>query len=327
MIDWVGNDASMKGAFRYMTRRFLATLFLISLMLLAYGRWHTALFPELSALASGLLIFEIPQWQRRRWDFVLWPTVAVAVAIATHDVGGNFLISAVAVLVVVLLALRISWSPAIPALSAGLLSVVLHVYSGIYLLSVLVFTVLLVLALSYAPGFIGVSWTRRDLPPPPKTPPLLRRVVAFGALAVLWLVLVFAVHHPLLATPPLFVAAYEQATQSHPYSQTLQHIGLLILGAMLGAGLNMLVPGDIWPSMLAVVLAIGILIGIQMPFVPMLPLTLLPVIIPANSLPQYVMFVAVAAISLLTAAFFLGRRFSDSETRQNNIPGDKIARL
>lgn len=289
-----------------MDRGILTTLFLVSLMMGAFVVWRSTLFPELSALSAGFSIFPHPRWQRRRWDFVFWPTFAVAVALATGALGADRLLSAEVVLAVVLTGLVVFHSPAIPALSAGLLVPVLHMASTTYLLAVLIFSLLLLLIVRFwsspeshlldSEVALRTSWS----------------VVAYGGLAALWVAIAFGIHQPFLAIPPLFVASYEQAVRPKGYHDTLMRIGLLVLGATIGAGLQLVSPWVVVPEMVAVSVVIGMLRWLHLPFLPMLPLTLLPAVIAKSALPHYVIAVGVASGVLMTSGWFIGKRLGSA---------------
>lgn len=284
-----------------MLNKLVSVLSAILVMVVVAWHWHSAMFPEFAALSTGFILVRPKAWMQRTWDFALWPTIGAALALGIHHWLSSYALTAAIVFPVMLMALTVTNSPAIPALSVGLLVSILKVDSISYLISVLIFSTGLV--------FFAAR-------PSPKHPPMgvfrLKSLTSwplsiYGATMTAWIVGAFALHKPFLATPPLFVAAYDQLINPRPYRDTLRDSLFLALSAGIGAGVRVLMPLPIIPDMIALTMVLTLLIRTGRLLLPVLPLAILPSLMLGHQLGPYVLEVSIAAPALLTVGWTIRR--------------------
>lgn len=292
-----------------MLNRMVRALSAILMMVVVAWHWHSAMFPEFAALSTGVLLVQPRAWMQRAWDFALWPTIGAALALGIHHWLASYALTAAIVFPVMLVGLTVTNSPAIPALSVGLLVSILKIDSVIYLISVGIFSTGLVFFAPRHPAKrtpIGAAFQLKSLASWPW--------LIYGATMTAWIASALALHKPFLATPPLFVAAYDQLINPQPYRNALRDSLLLALSAGLGAGVQELIPLPIVPEMIALTMALALLIRTGRFLLPVLPLTILPSLMLNHQLGPYVLEVSIAGPTLLTIAWAIRRITQSSST-------------
>lgn len=184
-------------------REAIAGLFVASIATLAWLTHLPLLFPELAALAYGVFTNPAGPWARAPMHLLLTPvlTALIGTALARHF---GFGVVPVALSVLSSLAgLALLRSPITPAISAGLLPVVLNMHSYAYPLSVALAVALLNAAHRALNG--RNSGQRPSLPP--------WRLKGFGLYGLLVFMLAMAVVFSgwrLILFPPLAVLAFDR---------------------------------------------------------------------------------------------------------------------
>jgi hypothetical protein len=184
-------------------REAIAGLFVASIATLAWLTHLPLLFPELAALAYGVFTNPAGPWARAPMHLLLTPvlTALIGTALARHF---GFGVVPVALSVLSSLAgLALLRSPITPAISAGLLPVVLNMHSYAYPLSVALAVALLNAAHTALNG--RNSGQRPSLPP--------WRLKGFGLYGLLVFMLAMAVVFSgwrLILFPPLAVLAFDR---------------------------------------------------------------------------------------------------------------------
>jgi hypothetical protein len=270
------------------------------------------LFPELGALAYDTLKRPHGAWARAPGMLMLTPFLAGVVGTLAMQ---HLAFGPVAVFVVLgasILIVRLLRSPIAPALSAGLLPLVLSDRSGDYPLSLL-----LGLALLAVVSQIWRRWVRPTAPVAVATPQRLstsigaktRRdrswipfFIAFIAMASL-LAIGTGLHF--LLFPPLAVIAYEMFAHAEtcPWAQRpLALVAVCTIAAIAGVLLVGLLGSGPLAAACGVVVGIGLLRALDLHAPPALAVVLLPLII---SKPDYLFAASVGASTLLLSLLFM----------------------
>jgi hypothetical protein len=271
------------------------------------------LFPELAALSHDVLKRPNGTWARAPLMLMLTPVLAGVVG---TFITGHMAFGLASVLLVVggsLLIIRLLRSPIAPAISAGLLPLVLGDASWWYPPSLLVGLGLL--------AAISPIW-RRVMPAPPpvvsirdrvddileKTPhdyswvPFFLVFIAGAALLAQWTGLRF------LLFPPLVVAAFEMFAHADVCPWARRPF-MLPLACTVIAAAGVALVGLLGPGPLAAVCSFAVGVAVLRVFdlhvPPALAVGLLPLVI---SKPSYAFPVSVGAGTLLLTATFLGWR-------------------
>ena len=272
-------------------------------------------FPELAALAYDVFTRPGGKWAKAPWFLALTPALAGAMGVAVtrhlpYSAGSMLLIVGVAVTMVKLLR-----SPVAPAISAGVLPLVMGIGSWWYPPSILLGTCALAL--------LSQGWSRittRHLPRVPATPrERVDDLMEAAPRRWAWAppLLVFVALDSLLAQrtglrmllfPPLVVIAFEMFSHPRVCPWARRPLRLPIacgIAAVIGwLAVRYLGPG-VAPTMVSLALAIGVLRLLDLHAPPALAVALIPQVMPS---PDWRYPVSVTAgTSLLVAAFFLCR--------------------
>lgn len=275
------------------------------------------LFPELGALASDVLARPNGKWAKEPWKLVATPTVtAVAgVLVSRHlSYGAPAVLLIVAVGIGTIFALR---SSVAPALSAGLLPLVLGVKSWLYPPSILLgLSLLTVLLLVWRRTLLGRRLRSLRRSDSRAIERLEARPQGYSWLVAMFL---FTAGIGILAGypgwrfvlfPPLLVMAYEMF--GHPATCAwVKRPPYLPLACFLSALTGVLAEKWIHPGPLAVMVTLALtsalLQALKLRMPPALSIGLLPFVIPSPTL-RFALSVGISSL-LLTGSLLAYRRF------------------
>lgn len=300
-------------------RDLLAPLAVVVAMVTACGAaGHVdAIFPELAALAVGAWCFRLPAWQRHPWQLFFLPSAIATMGIAIQRWSGWSRAPEEAVIgTVAVLALAAIDSAVAPALSAGLLPVVLGISSWLYPLTVVLSTALVA-------GL--VMWknrsARRSRPPalpdrqdePRCSDGATTRqywpwpMAGWFLLAVWAAITLSAVTGvPLLALPPLFVAAFDQVRirvlERRPWWRSIERaardVVLLEIAAALAVGARVGLGGPTEGAVVGFVVVAALALWWRVELLPLFPVAILPALLPSAQLGVYLWAVPAEAALL-----------------------------
>lgn len=276
-----------------------------------------ALFPELGAL--GLVIFSDARhpWARSPVLLMLTPFLAAVQGlwITRHlSDGPAAVLLDVAGSLAVIAALR---SPIVPALSAGLLPLVLQIKDWSYPFSILIGTgglALLILVRARLNRNRLIRDSRNgDAPAEPEAeqsspvPPLRQWLLPFGLFLLGGLALVALTGSPLVLFPPLLVIAFEMIghRQHCPWRGRYGAV-LLVTNAAAVVGLTLVKLLGVVPAaaFLAVLATLALLRLTRLAFPPALGLALLPFVMPQPPL-AYPLFTSIGSVWLILVVALL----------------------
>lgn len=274
------------------------------------------LFPELGALAHDVLKRPSGAWARAPMQLVLTPLATAIIGIVISR-AMDFGVAAV-LLDVLASAMIIGWmrSPIAPAISAGLLPLVLGVTSPLYPLAISVGTtllaaVVLVVAKYRMPSSTAAAYPGRDhvdnvMEAAPST---LGWVPAFFGVVALLASLAEATHLRFILFPPLVVIGFEMFAHSAvcPWIERPWRLPLACgLSSAGGLGLALLFGPGMVSVMLAMALGIAMLRLLDLHAPPVMAVGLLPMIMKAPG-PSLILSVVLGS-SLMMIAFAAWRR-------------------
>lgn len=254
-----------------------------------------AIFPELGAISMGSWCLRLESWRRHRWHLFWFPSAAAVLGVGlVRWTGWSRAPEEALVGTSTVLALWAMGSPAIPALSAGLLPVVLRISTWLYPLVVIASTALV----AGVPVLCTPRSTRRRLAARrsanhrPEQQWSLE--LSLELLVIFWIELGIAHGSgmPLLALPPLFVAAHgelsrrirEQPSLGEVLRRGGRNVVLLSLAAGIGVSARVALGDRAGGALVAFLLVAALVIWRQIRLEPMLPLALIPALLPASHL-------------------------------------------
>ncbi len=228
--------------------------------------------PEVGAVSVGLLFFQIDAWRKGPLPFylVICGAAFLGVEIARY-LPVTLIPQIIVALASILGAVLFFRVPAYPALSAGLLPVYLHIVSPFYVVAVIVFMGLPILAVLTIerPG-IGAG--------PPVQVSLRTTLVIIISLAIM-VVALWLVHSPVAVLPPLFVAAVENANAHHARSIRQLGVTALVLLGAIELTIVLVVNLDfIFVILITVLLALFASAKLEIESPPVLALAIIPIV-------------------------------------------------
>jgi hypothetical protein len=265
------------------------------------------LFPELGAL--GLVIFSDPRhpWARSPVLLMLTPFLTGVLGLMLTremDYGLVAVLLNVAGSLLLISGLR---SPIAPALSAGLLPLVLEIRDWSYPFSILIGTGGLALVIMVRTHLHREHW-KQDSPAEGQTmPPLRQWILPFGLFLLGGLALVQLTGSRLVLFPPLLVIAFETiVNRLHCPWRGRYGAVLLVANASALVGLILVKLLGVVPaaSFLAVLATLALLHLTRLTFPPALGLALLPFVIPQPQL-SYPLFTTIGSLWMILVVVFL----------------------
>jgi hypothetical protein len=263
----------------------VAVLAVVVGMLVVRSASHTpaVLVPEAAAVTGGMLVWRLPLFTNRPLQLVgtivlaAFAGVEVARYLEPTLPGHASALAIVATFVGLLLLLAVLTSPAIPAISAGLLPVYLHITSPWYVVAV---------AAAMAPAAI---LTARTVGAP------RRRLSGADALRIgattSMLLVAATLVNSFAALPPLFVAAAETALAPREprWPEVPARAGTLVSGFAVAVVLRSALPAPLVGTLaVAVALAIATWLGVRLP--PALAYALVPLLFPPTEMVELGVF-------------------------------------
>ncbi len=254
--------------------RGLVVLITVAMMAIVVTVFHeqTMVVPEVGAVTTGLIFFQIDEWRKGPIPFylVICGAAFLGVEVARYlpvDLIAQIVITLAAILGAILF-FRV---PAFPALSAGLLPVYLHLVSPLYVVAVIVFMGLPIL-------FVVIT-ERPGLGPASPIPVTLRStIIIVGSLGTMVLA-VWLVHSPLAVLPPLFVAAVENANAPKARGvRQLSWTALAILGAIELTILLFLTLNSNFVVLVTILLTLVLVTRFAIESPPILALAIIPIV-------------------------------------------------
>jgi CBS-domain-containing membrane protein len=274
------------------------------------------LFPELAALAYDIFTRPRGTWAKAPVMLIVTPLLTAIIGILIEQNLGYSVVSVLLAISSALLVIKLLNSPVAPAISAGLLPIVLEEKSWLYPASIILGTSLLVLSLfiyrKVFSTFIDKTTNLADViddivEQPPRQYSWLPFFVIF-LLTDIYLAKLTGLR--LIIFPPLIVIAFEMFAHSDVCPWAGKPV-LLVLACMLTAAVGVSVVLALGNTPLAVIIAIAFAMGINRAFSlhapPAVAVGLLPFVI---SQPDFWFPLAVGTgTSLLAGTFIIYRTF------------------
>ncbi|MDE2423971.1 MAG: HPP family protein [Betaproteobacteria bacterium] len=277
------------------------------------------LFPELGAIAYGVLSKPHGSWAKEPFLLVLTPTLAAIIGIIIERYWGYSPLSVSLSIALALLVIYILRSPIVPALAAGYLPIILGEDSISYPIAVFVTISLLVLLLTLLRPYYAKHSDQSHQGKPEDLLKIDRYgLISFIVFVFLMQTMVYFSGLKFILFPPLVVVSYEILTKPDHCPWGKQLIRLLILTVvMVGVGLMSLhFLGNHSLAILITVL-IGILLcrtlGVYLP--PAMAMGLLPFVAPHPDIKLLISIVI--GISVFIVYYFLYNQFFVKSTESN----------
>lgn len=250
---------------------------------------RTVIFPEAAAIALGSLALRNPRWLQVSWHLVVMPTVCAGLGVLLNHFAIGMVLRETIMLWAVLIVLTGTRSAISPAISAGVLPVVLDIHTWLFVGSVFITTALV---------WIVVV---RSVQPVPKS--ALERTwrvsAAFGVASTLWILAAGSFHFHDIVLPPLMVFLYEAlAAKSKTLGSVVREVSVLTLAALGAVLAERVLHGSAVVAAAALVITVAGMRALDAWIPPAAAIALLPLVIPMSPIERYPLYVAVLALGV-----------------------------
>ena len=300
-----------------------AILLVVGMFVIAeYIENKEIIFPEISALALGAWVMEKTSWGNNPLHFWVSPTLAALTgwAIMNFFPYTPFLMIAVAFILVVI-QLELIGSSVFPSFSAAILPIILHSDSWYYPLSVCILTLIIAVDKKIMNDIDRKKIASDGVPnnaqgkcenEKPREGFIFWVKLLIGIMLVSALALGFDAIY--MITPPLFVLFVEMSRTNSPLPAKAGLVFILVVTAAFSGVFWLYLIYNIlhWPVWIAAGLATAwvflLFHCIRLPFPPAAAITLVPMIIPMESIGMYPWHVLLGSASFIIISLLLFQR-------------------
>lgn len=202
---------------------FIAAMVLASVML----KNHEIILPEVAAMTIAMWVYREAGWIRQPLKIFLAPSITAMIGFTVNHLPLSYLGKIMIALVFIMLILRIIQAYLPPSIATGLLPIVVNAHEWAFIISVFVFTLILM---------VGVILFGLNKGVERKVQIQYKYMIVFLIINFLWIgvCLVFGLQH-LAAIPPILVVMYE-SLQKPKYNgkMALKQVLVLTLSATVG---------------------------------------------------------------------------------------------
>lgn len=253
-------------------------------------------------MALGVWVLRDPEWLKRPWHIVVLPTVCAALSVSLNHSDLPTMARELLILWIVLVILTVTRSFLSPAISAGILPIVLNIHAWVFVYSVFVATG--VIWISVRQRAVGANW------PPERAFPPWRTNMVFAIVATLWIAAagIFGIRDAVL--PPIMVFLYgSMRAQPKGWGNVSREIAVLIVAALMSSWGVAVLHYPIEVAALSLTATILAMRALKTWVPPAGAVALLPLVLPISPVSKFPILVAI--LTLIAAAMgFLSQRWS-----------------
>jgi len=257
---------------------------------------RTIIFPETAALALGVWVLRDPGWLRRPWHLVVLPTGCAAMGVFVNHGAFPTMVRELLILWVVLVLLTVMRSSLSPAISAGLLPIVLNIHAWLFVCSVFLAT-----------GIIWVSGRRREKTPTTTVAlsfPSWWTYAGFALVGTLWIGAAgfFGVRDGVL--PPLLV--FLSGTMTAPpkgWGAVSRDTAVLMVAALTSSAALVVLQDPIAVAALALAATTAAMRALNTWIPPAGAVALLPLVLPMSPAIKFPIIVAILSVGIAIVGF------------------------
>ncbi|MGM0715033.1 hypothetical protein ACWKW1_25345 [Brevibacillus parabrevis] len=252
---------------------------------------HEIILPEIAAMAIAMWVYREAGWIREPSKIFIAPSVTAVIGFAVNQLSIAYAGKVILTLVLIMLFLRLAQSNLAPSIATGLLPLVMNASEWSFILSVFIFTLILMLGVLVFGFNKGLE---------KKVKIQYKYMLVFLGLNFVWIALCWLAGYPQLAViPPILVVVYEVLHKPMYNGKMAFKQGLVLtISATVGTLLYFAIDSWMLVTLLDMILMLILLriVGIRMPAVYAFPL--LPFVFPDN-------IVAMLPLGSLIASVFL----------------------
>ncbi|WP_342644623.1 hypothetical protein [Mucilaginibacter sp. CSA2-8R] len=248
------------------------------------------ILPEVSALAIGSLVYQNPAWLARPFYLFLLPSLTAIGGFLINQLAIDQAAKLIMVLALVILVLTIFKSALAPAFATGLLPVITHAGSMMFVYSVVVLTLLLYACIRFFYKYLPTT----ELV---KSPGRQHRWLYFAFLSV-WILVCRAKGCMMMAAiPPVVVVGYESMHKdTYPVGVLGKQIICLVAAALLGTASLYLFKNLLLATLVDFVAITALFSIVRFKLTPAYAMSLLPMVLPGTSHAYFSLWVLLMCI-------------------------------
>ncbi len=292
--------------------------FIISILIVSFMLWVAEslklpeiIFPEISALAMGSLVFKKKKWLLNYWEIWFAPTIGASIGVGINLLNIQQMWKEILCLFIIVACMTWFQVKVAPTISAGLLPVVLGITSWFFVISVGILTFLI---------FVGIKMN--------KWSPFVHKGnyiektyhTSYLVFLILWIFVCNLFNLNELLIPPIFVVVFETLHREYvSVSYGLKQVVLLTGSAIIGSFFFSLFPQSfvlIGVLDLIVVFILTQIVKLQLS--PAFAISLLPFVLPNFIIWRYSLFVFLTSFILINTMIFYRikeKKFQNKRTR------------
>jgi hypothetical protein len=257
------------------------------------------ILPEMAALAIGCFIYENPVWISKPFHIFLLPSLTAVCGFLINKLDITMAEKLISILLLMLLILRLFKSSLAPALATGLLPVITNSTSNYFLLSILFFTLVLAVSITFRPN---VSEVKKTLHQENQT----KNSMLFLVFISCWIV--FCSYYGMLfmaAIPPVIVVGYESVHKKE-YNITIFYKQLICLfsAAFIGTQTLYLIDNLVIAALIDILLVSFILRLFKFKLPPAYAMAILPMVLHSFSHNYFYWQVLIMSSVVLGTVYF-----------------------
>lgn len=255
------------------------------------------ILPEVSALAIGCLVYQNPAWLARPFHLLLLPSLTAVGGFFINRLELNLAFKLVMVLALVVAVLILFKSTLAPAFATGLLPVITHADSMMFVYAILVLTLLL---------YMSIRLLHQHLPPAePIKPPDHQHKLLYLSFVSGWIVTCWVMNWMFVAAiPPVIVVGYESIHKdAYPAGVFGKQALCLVAAALIGTLSLYLFKNLLLAALIDMVLVTVLISVVKFQLTPTYAMSLLPMVLPGTSHTYFGLWVLLMCLVVLGFVF------------------------
>ncbi|MDR6763670.1 hypothetical protein J2Y38_003894 [Flavobacterium sp. 2755] len=264
------------------------------------------ILPELAALSIGCFLYKKNELTDNPLHLSLLPVLTAFMGFFINQFDINIALKIVLVLMVMFALLHFFKSSLAPVLATGLLPIITHCDSYIFLISIIFFMGLLgfLTVMFFKPGKLVLIKSNKTEPMRPK--------IVFLAVLILWIFICYTAGiMQMAAIPPVIVVGYE-CIHKKQYSLKLMcgQVIALASAAFIGAQVIYYLDNFLLAVVINFIVAATILHFLRIKMAPIYAVVMLPIILPGSSHVYFGVSTAAASAVILGSVYILVNKTS-----------------
>lgn len=251
------------------------------------------ILPEVSALAIGCFIYQNPAWLTKPFHVFLLPSLTAVGGFFINRLDLNLAAKLILVLVMVVAVLSMFKSGMAPAFATGLLPVITHADSMMFIYSIVLLTILL-----YA--FIRLLHHNLSDPIPAQQQGHQHRLLYLAFVSV-WVIICWVMGWMMMAAiPPVIVVGYESIHKDvYPVGLLGKQVLCLVAAALIGTVSLYLFKNLLLTALVDMALVSVLIEIVQFKLTPTYAMSLLPMVLPGTSHTYFGLWVLLMCLVVL----------------------------